>query len=211
MNAAVTASLIVALVGSTCLWNTTYGLQVFTAEGARRIDASREKRLVPNVALETMTGARLQIPSDLRSADQSPPDRRKIAILEFIYTSCPTICQTAGADLAHLVAQLRAKNLDQHVKILSVSFDPQNDGISDLASYGDAHGADGTIWTIARPPQRDLPKLLDAYGVVVIPNEFGGFEHNAALHVVDRKGRLTAILDTNDVKGAVRATRQALE
>ncbi len=210
MNTAA-ASLMVAIVGGTCLWSTTYGLQVFTAEGVRRIDAARDMKPVPKVVLETMTGAQLLIPPDPLPTGQQPRDQQKIAILEFIYTSCPTICRTAGADLAHLRTQLKSAGLDQHVKILSVSFDPQHDGISELASYGDTHGADGDIWTVARPSQRDLTKLLDAYGVVVIPNQFGGFEHNAALHVVDRKGRLTAILDTDDVMGAVRATRQALQ
>jgi len=211
MNAAATATLIVAVVGGAWLCNTTYGLHVFTAEGARRADATRKKTLVPKVVLETMTGAQLQIPQDARSTDHDQRNLRKILIVEFIYASCPTICQTAGADLARLVAQLKSANLDQHVKILSVSFDPQHDGIRELQFYGDAHGADGDIWTIARPTQRDLPKLLADYGVVVIPNEYGGFEHNTALHVVNKDGRLTAILNTDDVKGAIRATREAMQ
>jgi len=206
MHAAATASLIITIVGGACLWNTTYGLQAFTAESARRIDVVHEKKIIPNVVLETMTGAELEIPSDKHTHNS-----KKITIVEFIYTSCPTICQTAAADLASVVARLKSENLDSRVQVLSVSFDPLRDGINQLASYGDAHGADGDTWTIARPSQRDLAKMLDVFGVVVIADEFGGFEHNAALHVVDMRGRLTAILDTDDIDSAVRAARQALQ
>jgi len=39
--------------------------------------------------------------------------------------------------------------------------------------------------------------------VVVIPDRRGGFEHNAALHLVDREGRLARIADPEDVQGFV--------
>jgi cytochrome oxidase Cu insertion factor (SCO1/SenC/PrrC family) len=34
---------------------------------------------------------------------------------------------------------------------------------------------------------------------VVIPDSYGGFSHNAALHVVDPQGRLNRIIDLEDV------------
>lgn len=40
-----------------------------------------------------------------------------------------------------------------------------------------------------------LKRLLDAFGIVVIPDGLGGFEHNAALHLLGRDGRLVLIGD----------------
>jgi protein SCO1/2 len=43
--------------------------------------------------------------------------------------------------------------------------------------------------------QAKLDFLLKELGVVIIPDEFGGYQHNAAIHVVDRGGRVAHILD----------------
>jgi protein SCO1/2 len=52
--------------------------------------------------------------------------------------------------------------------------------------------------------------LLSAYGVTVIPDRAGGFVHNAALHIIAPDGRLTAILDMDDLDGAEKAIGRAL-
>ncbi|MBC7154698.1 MAG: aminotransferase class I/II-fold pyridoxal phosphate-dependent enzyme [Rhodobacteraceae bacterium] len=68
--------------------------------------------------------------------------------------------------------------------------------------YAHWHEADGAVWTVARPAAQDLPQLLDAYGVTVIPDRIDGFTHNTALHVVTPSARLAAILDMDDLDGA---------
>ncbi len=197
---AVWASLFVTTIGSTVLWCATDGLQAITAEGARRVSVARDKPTVPDVALETMSGST----TDLVSGDG------KFMLIEFIYTRCPTICQTAGADLARLRDRLEVEQLNHRIRILSISFDPRRDGIRELSSYGTASGADGEIWTVARPSPANLSNLLDAFGVVVIPDGAGGFEHNAALHIVNPSGQLISILDTDDIDGAISSLRRAL-
>ena len=41
----------------------------------------------------------------------------------------------------------------------------------------------------------ELDAMLATFGVVVIPDGSGEFQHNGAIHVVDRQGRLVRILD----------------
>jgi len=57
-------------------------------------------------------------------------------------------------------------------------------------------GADGEHWRIARVRSKaDLAPLLAAFGVVVIADGLGGFEHNAAIHLLGRDGKLAEISD----------------
>jgi protein SCO1/2 len=82
------------------------------------------------------------------------------------------------------------------VQLLSISFDPEHDTSDVLAQYAGRMRADPFIWRIGTvPDESELPKLLDAFGIVVIRDGLGGFQHNAAFHVVDPNGRLTAIVD----------------
>jgi protein SCO1 len=48
-----------------------------------------------------------------------------------------------------------------------------------------------------------LQRLLAAWQVVVIDDGRGGYDHNAALLVIDQRGRLVRIFDDNDVAGAL--------
>ncbi|MCP4780417.1 MAG: SCO family protein [Hyphomicrobium sp.] len=196
---ALLAALAVALAGPAFLWKATDGFQALTAEDARRVAAMRDRPMVPDIRLRAMSGEVIGLPS----AD------RKVTMVEFIYTTCPTICQSAGTDLARVRDGLVEKGLGDEVRILSISFDPETDGPHQLSAYGESHGADGRIWTITRPDVDALPRLLRAFGVVVIPDRFGGYQHNAALHVVDPQGRLSAILDTDDITGALGAAKRA--
>ena len=156
--------------------------------------------MLPDTRLQTMSSEVVGVPSA----------EGKVTMVEFIYATCPTICQSAGADLARLRDRLVEQGLGDEVRILSVSFDPETDGPQQLAAYGESHGADGRIWTIARPDVDALARLLKAFGVVVVPDRFGGYQHNAALHVVDPQGRLSAILDSDDIPGALGAAKRAL-
>jgi protein SCO1/2 len=63
-------------------------------------------------------------------------------------------------------------------------------------------------WTLGRPQHAgELARWLQAFGVVVIPDPLGGYAHNAALHVVGPDRKLVAILDPQDIAGAVQWTQ----
>lgn len=194
------ASLLVVLTGTAFLWQATDGLQALTAEGARRVAVVQKRLLIPASKLETMSGRTVNL----------RPEAGKVALIEFIYTTCPFICQAAGTDLARVRNLVVKQGLADHVQIYSISFDWRNDRREELAQYGKAHGADGKVWTVARPPHKNLSNLLKAFRVVVIPNDYGGYEHNAAIHIVNQGARLVGIVDIDDVSGAVAAAKKAL-
>jgi len=193
MMARIVLPLLAVLLGGGLLFKATDGLRAVTMEGARRIAVAETQPAVPDVMLETMQGALVP----LRSSGG------ETLLVEFVYTSCPVVCQLAASDFAEIRDRFSASGAK--VRMISVSFDPQRDDPAAMAAYGEAHGADGRIWTVARPRPGDLNRLLDVFGVTVIPDEWLGFEHNAAIHVIDGTGRLVSIFDTDAVDAVVSA------
>lgn len=179
--------LLVAGIGAGALWHATDGAQAFTSEAARRLDVARAPRPVPAVQLEDMTGQKVPL----------LPQQDEVVLVEFIYTVCGDICQIAAADFAEIRDQLQAREIP--VRMISVSFDPERDNPEQMGLYGEAHEADGYMWTVARPTPTDLPTLLRLFDVTVIPDEWGGYQHNAAIHVIDLDGQFSAVFDTDAV------------
>jgi len=189
------ASLLIIAFGSVSLWQATDGLGALTTEGARRLQVAATPLDLPDLFLEDMGGGEVIL--------GEPGDGLTFA--EFIYTTCPTICREAGEEMARLRDRLVEDGLEDQVRLLSISFDPAYDDPAAMTAYGELHDADGQIWTIARPDQGDLATMLESFGVQVIPDEYGGYEHNAALHLIDRSGRLSGIFDIDDIEGAAAA------
>ena len=116
--------------------------------------------------------------------------------MEFIYTHCTTLCRSLGIAFKQIRDRIPPQALGRDFALLSISFDPDRDDLTSLRAYGQTYGADGTHWRIARVRSAaDLKPLLEAFGIVVIPDGLGGFEHNAAIHLVGRDGKLAQISD----------------
>ncbi|HJW03061.1 MAG TPA: SCO family protein [Azospira sp.] len=179
------ALLAVALAGSTALALTTDNLRAFTSEDARRLEVSAAPVPLPPLEVQGIDG---------RPVPLSDPGR--VTLLGFVYTRCATVCRALGNEFQQLQAGIRARGLQNRVRLLSISFDPAHDTVAELATYARHQHADAALWqfgVLANPA--DLPKLLGTFGIVVIPDGLGGFEHNAAIHVVDQRGRLVRIED----------------
>lgn len=183
-SVAVTA--LVTVLGSGAFWWGTDGFTAFTAETARRADILRAPRPLPAAVLEDQDGRVFSL-DDYRG---------RLLAVEFIYTRCTTICNSLGMAFRQIRDRVPAEALGRDVALLSISFDPERDDPASLRGYGIAHGADGEHWRLARVRDAaQLRALLEAFGVVVIADRFGGFEHNAAIHLVGRGGRLVEISD----------------
>jgi protein SCO1/2 len=188
----VLAAGVVSLLGAATLWTGTDGLRAFTTEQARRLDVSGRPRALPDPILEDQSGRPVQL-SDFRG---------KPVLVDFIYTSCRSLCGVLSASFKQLAEQAGP---DEDYLLLSLSFDPARDTPAVLDAYARRYGAQPNRWRFARVvDERALRELLDAFGIVVIPDRFGEFQHNAAIHLVDRNGRLAGIFDY-DAVSAVRA------
>jgi protein SCO1/2 len=134
--------------------------------------------------------------------------------VDFVYTRCVSVCTLLSAGFQRLDRDERSRNGggDERLQLVSISFDPR-DTPDRLREYASRYQADGRMWRFARVRDaRELGPLLRAFGVVVIADGRGDFQHNAAVHVLDARGRLARVLDVGaepaDVARAVWATRQ---
>ena len=128
---------------------------------------------------------------------------KQVLVVDFIYTRCPSVCQALGSAYQQMQAQLEADRID-NVKLLSVSFDLAHDDAAALSAYGRLHRTQTDHWLLAAPTSAaNAAALLQSLGVVVIPDGAGGYAHNAALHLIDSRGRLLAIHDHDDWPGAL--------
>lgn len=172
----------------------THGFQVWTAEGARRLEVALHPVPAPALAVEGPGVA-----ADLRAL---LANGRDVTVVDFVYTRCQSVCLALGSTFQQMQATLAAAGTAdpaaRRVKLLSISFDPR-DTVSDLRAHAARIGADPALWRFVRVPgPAQAARLLAGYQVVVVPDGRGDFEHNAALLVVDRSGRLVRIFDAGE-------------
>ncbi|MBX9648134.1 MAG: SCO family protein [Xanthobacteraceae bacterium] len=198
MNRTILATCAVLSLGSAVLWEATNGLRAFTTETARRLEVLDSPKHIPDVELVDRTGRSIRLSDYVGEA----------VIVEFIYTRCPTICSSLGDSFNRMQRNIKPRGYK--ARLLSISFDPAHDTEDQLSEYARLHDADAAIWNLARPRLAlELKSVLDAYGVVVLPDGAGGFIHNAALHVVGPNGSLTGIYDLDDDHAVLQALARA--
>ena len=170
----------------------THDFQVWTAEGARRLDVALAPVATPRVTAEGPGIAPQALPQLLAPSDS-------VTVVDFIYTRCQTVCLSLGGVFQQMQAQLQAAGPGDpgasRVRLMSISFD-ERDSTPDLQAYAHRLRADPQWWRFVRignPLERQ--RLLAQFQVTVVPDGRGDYEHNAALLVVDRQGRLVRIFD----------------
>lgn len=195
------AAVTFTIVGLAGLWSATDGARALTSEGARRLRALAAVQPMPEATLEDGRGHFVPLHST----------SGEVTLIEFIYTTCSTVCQSAGDAFLKLQSRIREDpKLARSVRMLSLSFDPEKDGRDELESYAQIHEADGNTWKIVRAKPSELRALLEAFGVVVIRDPVFGFIHNAAIHVVRQDGRLVGIYDLEDTDRVLASLRRLL-
>lgn len=93
---------------------------------------------VPDAALVTQDGDAVRLVSDVIGS--------KIVVVDFVYTTCTTVCPVLSATLRQVQKQL-GDRLGNDVLLLSISVDPTRDTPKRLKAYAGNLGArDGWIW-----------------------------------------------------------------
>ncbi|MFS2035278.1 SCO family protein [Polaromonas sp. CT11-55] len=168
----------------------THDFQVWTAEGARRLEVALQP--VPSPAVEVDgPGTAPQALSLVLADGQS------VTLVDFVYTRCQTVCLAMGSSFQQMQRALQERSGQSgQVRLLSISFDGSHDTPGVLRAYAARLSADPQLWRFVRvPDSRGAQRLLADFQVVVVPDGRGDFEHNAALLVVDQQGRLVRIFD----------------
>lgn len=182
------ASVIVVLLGVWAAASMSGGFELLTSEQARRLDIQRRQPVVPNVRLTDQSGG-------LHLFSGWVKEQNKFLIVDFIYTNCQSVCRALGSEFQQLQRNIVERGLQNRVHLLSISFDPEHDSDAVLGQYANHLQADPEVWSFAAPASADLKILLQTFGVTVIPDQMGGFQHNAALIWVAPSGKLQRVTD----------------
>lgn len=180
-------SAMLALVSYAAAAWLTHDFQVWTAEGARRLEVALQPVPAPPVSVDGPGMAP-------QALSQHLADGQSVTLVDFVYTRCQTVCLAMGSSFQQMQAALRERG--DKVKLLSISFDGVHDTPGVLQAYASKLSADPALWRFVRVQDpRDTQRLLADFQVVVVPDGRGDFEHNAAFLVIDQKGRLVRIFD----------------
>ncbi|TNF44120.1 MAG: SCO family protein, partial [Cytophagales bacterium] len=122
----------------------------------------------------------------------------KITIVDFFFTSCPSICPIMSKEMERVNDMFRDES---RVQIMSISIDPEYDTPEILKSYADRHNAIPGKWHFLSGPKEETYQLakcgfvlptLDGNGV---PDDF---VHSDKFVLIDEQGRIRGYYSGTD-------------
>ncbi|MDL4839601.1 SCO family protein [Aquibacillus rhizosphaerae] len=186
--------ILVILFGVGLFYFGTDGFRVYTAESARMYELQQNKPSIPNVILQD---------SQERTYTFDQFADKKYVFITFMYTNCGTVCPQLELNMRDVYKQIPQKYFDKDIAFLSISFDPSRDNPEVLSKYRTYFESDGDTWRMARVNDPDeLDNLLETLGVIVIPDDYGNFQHNSAFYFISKNGNLLEIMDFTKIDEA---------
>jgi protein SCO1/2 len=110
---------------------------------------------IPDVPVVDQDGRAVRFYSDLV--------RGKVVAVNFVFTTCTTICPPMGANFAKL-QKILGDRTGRDVHLISVSVDPTTDTPERMKAWGQKFGA-GPGWTLVTGDREEITRLLKALGV----------------------------------------------
>lgn len=115
---------------------------------------TRVKPAIPDLQLLDQDGKTVRFYSDLVKG--------KVVAIDFIFTTCTTICPPLGATFAR-IQKVLGERMGSDLQLISISVDPAVDTPQRLKAWSDKfHRKAG--WTLVTGPKPDVDALLAALG-----------------------------------------------
>lgn len=148
------------------------------------------KARLPAVVLTDETGRTVRLQDDFA--------KDHVVVMNFIFTTCSTICQPMSATFAQVEKQLGTRP----VRLVSISIDPENDTPARLAEWK-ARFKGGSSWTLLTGAQEEIDRLRKALGVYTADR----LSHTPTTVLLDersgRSTRLNGLVQASDVIAAI--------
>ena len=112
----------------------------------------------------------------------------KVYVLEFFFTSCPTICPRMNENMVKLQKEFYG---NPDFGIVSITIDPKRDGPQVLKEYAERKGATLKNWHFLTGEKEDIYGFSNE-GFRLYAGENaeveGGFEHSGMFALIDKEG-----------------------
>jgi protein SCO1/2 len=141
--------------------------------------------MVPDFAMTTQDGKVVRL-ADLRG---------QVVILTFIYTRCPLpdFCPLMDRKFSALAQSIGAfPERAKHIRLISLSFDPEHDTPAILRKHALIRGAMPPLWSYAVASHEELAKIAPTLGLFYGPTR-GEVAHNLCTAILDREGKLARL------------------
>jgi len=124
----------------------------------------------------------------------------KIKLVDFFFTTCPTICPKMTLNMRKIQSLLR-KNCVTDIELLSFTVDPIKDTSEKLLEYANSYHVDSTNWNMLTGDQSTIYDL--GVNGFLVPNQEdalapGGFLHSEKLILIDQFNRIRGYYDGTD-------------
>ncbi len=119
----------------------------------------------------------------------------KVFVVEFFFTTCPTICPVMNKNLVYVQDQLANQD---NFGIASFSINPVNDSPQVLKEYAQQYGITDMDWHLLSGSLEAVYALAnEGFNIFAqqMPNAPGGFEHAGMFALVDKQGYLRSRVD----------------
>lgn len=113
----------------------------------------------------------------------------KVYLVEFFFTSCPTICPIMNENMVKLQNAFKFEN---NFGIASFTIDPTNDTPEELKSHAKSLGVVNPNWQFLTNTQEEIFALVKKFNLYAAQNDDvpGGFEHSGYFALIDKKGNI---------------------
>ena len=124
----------------------------------------------------------------------------KVKLVDFFFTSCPTICPQMTLNMRKIQSSLK-KNCITDIELLSFTVDPIKDTSEKLLEYANSYNVDSTNWNMLTGDQATIYDL--GVNGFLVPNQEdalapGGFLHSEKLILLDQFNRIRGYYDGTD-------------
>lgn len=119
----------------------------------------------------------------------------KVYVVEFFFTSCPTICPIMNKNMKSIEERFGQRN---DFGIASFSIDPDHDTPTVLKSYAEQYDVFSLNWHFLTGEKEKIYDLANrGFNIfaAVNPRVAGGFEHQGYFALIDKKGFIRSRTD----------------
>lgn len=161
----------------------------------------KEKRNAVEVGFIEINGEKAKVPSfkfinQDRDTITEKDYKGKVYLVEFFYTSCPTICPIMNDNLLEIAEEYKG---NKRFGIASFSIDSYNDTPEELKAYAERTGIDQhPNWNLMTGEQTDIYNLAQNDFKLIAQddqNEPGGILHDGLFVLVDQNGYIRSRKD----------------
>jgi protein SCO1 len=174
-------------------------------DGGTKINNANPKKTLSDLAFIEINGEPKKVPTFsfvnqngkiITNKDYSG----KVYVIEFFFTTCPTICPKMNANLIQIQNSFSEyKNFG----VASFTINPEHDTVEILKAYADSYGVTNPNWNLMTGNQETIYKLAnEGFNLYTAKDDSvaGGFEHSGNFALIDKNGFIRSrVVDGNPI------------